>query len=125
MLTTGLFTYQEAKNASESAIRSSESTLKRVGSFIARGPCLPVAVPGGPANQTLCDVQSYMIDWSGCDLRDSLEYPTDDLTCSAHAQLFRFKLSPAGETPVGFDPTTIVITWFDTGSGIGQDPRYF
>jgi flagellin-like protein len=120
VLTTGLFTSEEAKNASVNAISSTESTLMRIGEFVAGGPCAPRA--GGPADQTLCDVQSYTIDWTGCDIRDSLEYPVDDLTCSAHAQLFRFKLSPAGETPVGFDPTTIVITWFDTGSGIEEDP---
>ena len=45
--------------------------------------------------------------------------------CDAHPQLFRFKLTPAGEVPVEFDPTKIVITWFDTGSGKSNDPPVY
>ena len=114
VLTTGIFTSQEAQKASESAVRTTESTLKMVGTFVAGGEC----VPGASCNQ-----QSYTIDWSGCPGRNEANFPVDQGgTCRAHAQLFRFKLSPAGNRPVDFDPTKTTITWFDTGGRIGDGP---
>ena len=114
VLTTGIFTSQEAQKASESAVRTTESTLMKVGTFVAGGEC----VPGASCNQ-----QSYTIDWSGCPGRNEANFPVDQGgTCRAHAQLFRFKLSPAGNRPVDFDPTKTTITWFDTGGRIGDGP---
>ena len=114
VLTTGIFTSQEAQKASESAVRTTESTLRKLGPFVAGGSC----VPGGTCNQ-----QSYTIDWSGCPGRDANNFPVDQGgTCHAHAQLFRFKLAPAGNRPVDFDPTKTIITWFDTGGRIGDPP---
>ena len=54
VLTTGIFTSQEARDASEAAITSGESTLKRVGPFLGGGTCLnnPCGGSNGP------------IDWS-------------------------------------------------------------
>ena len=116
VLTTGLFTSEETKKASMAAARSTESTLQRMGAFISGGPCQP----GSGAFQ--CGMQSYMVDWSGCRGADAAGFPVDDGSCRAHPQLFRFKLAPAGNTPVEFDPTKTMVTWFDTGSGKSDDP---
>ena len=116
VLTTGLFTSEETKKASMAAARSTESTLQRMGAFISGGPCQP----GSGAFQ--CGMQSYMVDWSGCRTTDAAGFPLDDGSCQAHPQLFRFKLAPAGNTPVEFDPTKTLVTWFDTGSGNSNDP---
>ena len=114
VLTTGIFTSQEAQKASESAVRTTESTLKKIGAFVAGGKCVPGAS---------CNEQSYTIDWSGCPGRNAANFPVDQGgTCRAHAQLFRFKLSPAGNQPVDFDPTKTTVTWFDTGGRIGDPP---
>jgi flagellin-like protein len=125
VLTTGLFTSQEAKNASESAIRSSESTLKRVGAFVAGGPC----IPGNGGDLSGCNTAGGMIDWSNCPDRSSpvlsVGYPVDmGGDCDAHAQLFRFKLSAAGKEAVDFDPTKTLITWFDTGGRPEDGPVF-
>ena len=116
VLTTGLFTSEEAKKASMSAANSTESTLQRMGAFVSGGPC---EIGSGPFQ---CGMQSYMVDWSGCVGTDAAGFPVDDGTCRAHPQLFRFKLAPAGNTPVEFDPTKTLVTWFDTGSGNSNDP---
>jgi flagellin-like protein len=116
VLTTGLFTSEETKKASMAAARSTESTLQRMGAFISGGPCQP----GSGAFQ--CGMQSYMVDWSGCRTTDAAGFPLDDGSCQARPQLFRFKLAPAGNTSVEFDPTKTLVTWFDTGSGNSNDP---
>jgi len=125
VLTTDLFTSQEAKNAPEPAIGSSESTLKRVGLFIAGGPC----IPGNGSDLFGCDTHGGMVDWSDCPDRSSPDlsvgYPVDmGGNCHAHAQLFRFKLSPAGKEAVEFNPTKTLIPWFDTGGRPGDGPVF-
>jgi len=116
VLTTGLFTSEETKKASMAAARSTEATLQRMGAFVSGGPCQP----GSGAFQ--CGMQSYMVDWSGCRTIDAAGFPLDDGSCRAHPQLFRFKLAPAGNRSVEFDPTKTWITWFDSGSGKSNDP---
>ena len=116
VLTTGLFTSEETKKATTAAARSTESTLQRMGAFVSGGPCQP----GSGAFQ--CGMRSYMVDWSGCRTIDAAGFPLDDGSCRAHPQLFRFKLAPAGNRSVEFDPTKTWITWFDSGSGKSNDP---
>ena len=124
VLTTGLFTSEETKQASEAAIKSTEATLKKIGPFISGGACDPTLT--GERENGACVQRSYMVDWTGCPGRDESDYPVDGgAGCDAHPQLFRFKLTPAGEVPVEFDPTKIVITWFDTGSGKSNDPPVY
>ncbi len=116
VLTTGLFTSEETKKASMAAARSTESTLQRMGAFISGGPCQP----GGGSRE--CGDISYMVDWSACGANIAVGFPSDDGSCRAHPQLFRFKLAPAGNRSVEFDPTKTLITWFDSGSGKSNDP---
>ena len=127
VLTTGLFTSEEAKKASETAIKSTESTLQKIGPFIAGGPCRPGigSPPVQQGEEDGCLNPGSFIDWSGCNGRNN-GFPVDGLeaNCLAHAQLFQFKLSPAGNTPVAFDPEKIMITWFDTGGRADDAPVY-
>ncbi len=118
VLTTGLFTSEEAKKASISAANSADSTLQRIGAFVSGGACRPNSGPG----QFRCSERSYMVDWTGCRGTDAAGFPQDDGSCRAHPQLFRFRLAPAGNKSVEFDPTKTMITWFDTGSGNSNDP---
>jgi flagellin-like protein len=107
VLTTGLFTSKEAEKASRAALTSAEATLVHMGTTIAGG----AFNVGG----------SQAIDWAGCaGIPGTLAAPPWDdssATCLAHAQLVRFKLTPAGKESVPFDPAATQIWWHDTGSG--------
>ena len=113
VLTTGLFTSEETKKATTAAARSTESTLQRMGAFVSGGPCKPGRGPNEGRGE--CRERSYTVDWSGCVGKDASFFPVDDGSCRAHPQLFRFKLAPAGNSSVEFDPTKTLITWFDSG----------
>ena len=106
VLTTGIFTSQEARDASEAAITSGESTLKRVGPFVGGGTCLnnPCSGMNGP------------IDWSGCPRSNAnppITFDDGSPACGAHAQLIRFRLTPSEDERISFNPAETTITWFD------------
>ena len=107
VLTTGLFTSKEAEKASRAALTSAEATLVHMGTTIAGG----AFNVGG----------SQAVDWGGCANTPGTiaDPPYDDnsANCLAHAQLVRFKLTPAGKESVPFDPASTKIWWHDTGSG--------
>ena len=105
VLTTGLFTSKEAEKASRAALTSAEATLVHMGTTIAGG----AYSTGG----------SEAIDWSNCPAPAPPIPPYDNSAadCLAHAQLVRFKLTPAGKESVPFDPALTKIWWHDTGSG--------
>ncbi len=117
VLTTGLFTSQETEKASRAAIATTESSLVKLGSVVAGGPCLEGNNCVGDANG--------VIDWTGCSSyeRRGEIFPVDDGLCAAHAQLFRFKLTPAGDKSIPFNPEGVQIWWYDTGSGRGAADR--
>jgi len=111
VLTTGLFTSKETEKASQAAITAGEKTLVRMGSIIAGGTCYDTPAdgcrssPGGP------------VDWDAASCGARNGRPIDDGgDCTAHAQLVRFKLTPSGDDPIGFNPQEVSVWWHDTGT---------
>ena len=111
VLTTGLFTSKEAERASKAALATTENALRQSGSIIAGG-----SLAGGQA-----------IDWSQCPTYPAppagsgTRYDDGSPACLAHAQLVRFSLTPGGKDPVAFDPESVNLRWYDTGSGRAGD----
>ena len=117
VLTTGIFTSQETRDASKAALTTSDATLETTGPFIGGGTC-----------DAATGCRGGFIDWAGCpdsSSRPNAPYDDDTAGCLAHAQMIRFRLTPADDTPVPFDPASTKIVWFDTGSGRAGDREVY